>query len=126
VLTLVDIHKSFGDKEVLGGMSFRLKWGLLCTLTGCNGSGKTMLINTIFGFLVPSGGIVEFKRKGMATFAPYHVNRLGIEWIHQDLCLLIQMIPYENILFVLKAKLFVYLLKMQKRCVHAVPETASY
>ena len=78
MLVLKDIHKSFADARVLNGGHLRLEKGLVYTLKGGNGSGKTTLINIVSGFLAPTGGVVEFKGKRIARFAPYRVNRLRI------------------------------------------------
>jgi branched-chain amino acid transport system ATP-binding protein len=106
MLYLKNIHQSFGDVRVLNGVNFRLESGFVYTLKGGNGSGKTTLINIISGFLAPTQGIVEFKGKKIAKFAPYRVNRLGIGRTFQDLRLATQMTVHENILLALEKKLF--------------------
>ncbi|GAB6120216.1 ABC transporter ATP-binding protein [Dysgonomonas termitidis] len=106
MLELKNIHKSFGDAQVLNGVNLRLEKGCVYTLKGGNGSGKTTLINIISGFLKPTVGVVEFKGKKIARFAPYRVNRLGIGRTFQDLRLATQMSVYENILLAQEKKLF--------------------
>ena len=86
--------KSFGDVQVLNGVNICLEKGFVYTLKGGNGSGKTKLINIISGFLAPTKGIVEFKGKKIAKFAPYHINRLGIGRTFQDLRLATQMTDF--------------------------------
>ena len=73
------------------------------------------MIHIISGFLAPTQGVVEFKGKRIARFAPYRVNRLGIGRTFQDLRLATQMTVYENILLAMEAKLFTYPTKEQKR-----------
>jgi len=51
MLELRNIHKSFGDVRILGGVGFCLKEGFVYTLMGGNGAGKTTFINIIFGFM---------------------------------------------------------------------------
>ena len=106
MLKLTNIHKYFGDVQVLNGVNLCLEKGLVYTLKGGNGSGKTTLINIISGFLAPTHGIVEFKGKKIARFAPYNINRLGIGRTFQDLRLATQMTVYENILLALEKKMF--------------------
>jgi len=106
MLILKNIHKSFGDVRVLNGVNLHLEKGLVYTLKGGNGSGKTTLINIISGFLAPTQGIVEFKGKKIAKFAPYNINRMGIGRTFQDLRLATQMTVYENILLALEKKMF--------------------
>ena len=44
---LKDIHKSFGDKEILKGITFSVESGKALGLLGRNGAGKTTTIRTI-------------------------------------------------------------------------------
>src|SRR5215469_3849984 len=118
MLVLGDIHKSFGDVQVLNGVNLRLEKGLVYTLKGGNGSGKTTLINIISGFLAPTKGTVEFKGKKIAKFAPYRVNHLGIGRTFQDLRIATQMTVYNNILLALETKQFAFPTKEQEKCVN--------
>ena len=107
MLDLKYICKLFSDVRVLNGVRLYLESGLMYTLKGTNGSKKTNLINIISCFLpAATKGVVEFKGKRIAKFVPYRVNRLGIGRTFQDLRLATQMTVYENILLVLKTKLF--------------------
>ncbi|GHU88078.1 ABC transporter ATP-binding protein [Bacteroidia bacterium] len=125
MLELKDIQKSFGEVQVLNGINLRLEKGLVYTLKGGNGSGKTTLINIISGFLEPTQGIVAFKGKKIARFAPYRVNRLGIGRTFQDLRLAIQLTVYENILLALEKKMFAYSNKEQEKRIDAILEKVS-
>lgn len=125
MLTLANIHKSFGDVRVLNGVNLRLEAGLVYTLKGGNGSGKTTLINIISGFLAPTSGVVEFKGKKVARFAPYRVNRLGIGRTFQDLRLATQMTVYENILLAMETKLFAYPTQEQRTRANEILEKVS-
>ena len=125
MLILKDVHKSFGDVRVLNGVNLRLEKGIVCTLKGGNGSGKSTLINIISGFLAPTKGIVEFKGKKIAKFAPFRVNRLGIGRTFQDLRLVTQMTVYENILLALESKMFGYPTREQEKRASEILEKVS-
>ena len=125
MLELKDIHKSFGDVQVLNGVNLRLEKGFVYTLKGGNGSGKTTLINIISGFLAPTKGVVEFKGKRIAKFAPYYINRLGIGRTFQDLRLATQMTAYENILVALEKRMFANPDKEQRKRADEILEKVS-
>ena len=125
MLELKDIHKSFGDVQVLNGVNLRLEKGFVYTLRGGNGSGKTTLINIISGYLAPTKGVVRFKGKKIAKFAPYYINRLGIGRTFQDLRLATQMTVYENILLALEKKMFANPDKEQKERADEILEKVS-
>jgi branched-chain amino acid transport system ATP-binding protein len=125
MLELRNIHRSFGDVRVLNGVNLRLERGFVYALKGGNGSGKTTLLNIISGFLMPTEGVVEFKGKKIAKFAPYRVNRLGIGRTFQDLRLATQMTVYENLLLALEEKLFAYPTKEQEKRADEILEKVS-
>lgn len=55
-LEIHNIHKSFGEKLVLEGISFVVKDGEFVSLIGPSGSGKSTLFNLIGGLLTPDTG----------------------------------------------------------------------
>lgn len=55
-LTLEEIKKSFGNKQVLKGASCSFEKGKIYGLLGRNGSGKTTLFNCLSGELAPDEG----------------------------------------------------------------------
>lgn len=57
-LTIRNISKSFGEKEVLKDVSVVLKENELVCLLGVSGAGKTTLFNIIAGLLAPDSGEV--------------------------------------------------------------------
>lgn len=55
-LELKDIKKSFGDKQVLKGISFTFEKGKIYGLLGRNGAGKTTLFNCLSGEVEKDSG----------------------------------------------------------------------
>lgn len=60
MLEVRDIRKSFGNREVLKGISFSLRPGEIASLIGGNGSGKTTTFRLILGYLDPDEGRITF------------------------------------------------------------------
>lgn len=58
VLRVKDIHKSFGDKEVLRGISFDVERGETKVLIGPSGTGKSTLLRCINQLTMPDQGSV--------------------------------------------------------------------
>lgn len=58
VLKLTDIYKSFGEKDVLNGISFEVKKGEIVGLLGVSGTGKSTIFNILSGNLMPNSGEV--------------------------------------------------------------------
>ena len=53
------LHKSYGGREVLGGVSFEVRPGELFALLGPNGAGKTTTVEILEGYRLPDAGSVE-------------------------------------------------------------------
>ncbi len=61
VLVASDVSQSFGDIDVLDGISMSVESGAVTALVGPNGSGKTTLLRTLTGILSPSSGTVSYQ-----------------------------------------------------------------
>ncbi len=66
VIKVDHVTKVFGDETVLKDVSFEFYEGLVYGIVGNNGSGKTVLMKCICGFLNPTSGdiYVNYKRIG--------------------------------------------------------------
>lgn len=65
-VSVQDVSKDFGQERVLSGVSRNFEAGRIHGIVGNNGSGKTVLMKCICGFLLPSEGkvLVNGKRVG--------------------------------------------------------------
>lgn len=57
------LHKSFGKEEILHGIDRTFEAGKIHGIVGNNGSGKTVLMKCICGFLIPDEGYVRVNGK---------------------------------------------------------------
>jgi phospholipid/cholesterol/gamma-HCH transport system ATP-binding protein len=58
VISLRNVHKSFGEKKVLTGFSLEVPEGEAMVIIGYSGSGKSVAIKHIVGLLEPDQGTV--------------------------------------------------------------------
>ena len=58
ILRVVDLHKNFGDREILHGISFNVKKGETIVFIGPSGTGKSTLLRCINQLTVPDKGHV--------------------------------------------------------------------
>ena len=58
ILRVEDIHKTYGDKEVLKGVSFNVRKGDTIVFIGPSGTGKSTLLRCINQLTVPDSGRV--------------------------------------------------------------------
>lgn len=87
LLSLEDIHKSFGGVEALRGASVEIRTGEVLALVGDNGAGKSTLIKTIMGVHPPTSGRIVLDGREVSINRPDEARAHGIEAIYQDLAL---------------------------------------
>jgi ABC-type histidine transport system ATPase subunit len=58
ILKVCDLHKAFGEHEVLRGISFEISAGTVLTIIGASGSGKSTLLRCLNHLEEPSSGEV--------------------------------------------------------------------
>ena len=61
VIELRDVHKSFGEKQVLRGVSLSVEKGTTAVVMGGSGTGKSVLIKHLVQLLKPDRGEVWLK-----------------------------------------------------------------
>lgn len=60
MLSVIDLHKTYGDVVALDGCSFDVSRGEMLGFLGPNGAGKTTAMRTIFGLVTPNSGQVTW------------------------------------------------------------------
>ncbi|MBB5959545.1 ABC-2 type transport system ATP-binding protein [Saccharothrix tamanrassetensis] len=61
MLTVTSIGRSFGDLQVLDGVSFEVRPGRMTGFLGANGSGKTTTMRIVLGVLAAHSGTVTWR-----------------------------------------------------------------
>lgn len=65
MIEIKNIHKKFGKLEVLNNINLSFKKGECIALIGPNGCGKTTLIKSILGMVIPTKGDILFNQKSI-------------------------------------------------------------
>lgn len=65
MIEVVDLKKSFGNKEILKGISTTFEPGKTSLIIGSSGAGKTVMLKCLLGLFSPSSG--EIKYEGIST-----------------------------------------------------------
>ncbi len=61
MLSVRDLHVSYGGIHALRGVSLEVNTGEIVTIIGANGAGKSTLLNSISGFLKPTRGDITYQ-----------------------------------------------------------------
>jgi branched-chain amino acid transport system ATP-binding protein len=85
MLKVADLESSYGEAEVLRGMSLEVPDGGLVALLGRNGMGKTSLCRSIMGLSPPQvrAGSIRYEDAELTRLQPHQVARLGIGYVPQ-------------------------------------------
>ncbi len=78
------LHKRYGNKEVVKGVSLEVNKGEIVGLLGPNGAGKTTTFYIITGMIQPNGGQVYLEKKNITSMPMYKRARLGIGYLSQE------------------------------------------
>ncbi len=97
LLTLSNIHKSFGPVDVLHGVDLSVEAGEVVGLVGDNGAGKSTLMKTITGMYTADQGSITLEGESILHLDPGARRAMGIEMIYQDLALARQLDVASNI-----------------------------
>ncbi len=91
-----NITKSFGQTQVLKGISLNVARGEMLGILGDNGAGKSTLMKILSGFQQQTTG--ELRVDGQATqlLSVDHARSFGIECVYQDLALINSLSVYHN------------------------------
>jgi ABC-2 type transport system ATP-binding protein len=85
MLNVENLHKRYGDRQVVDGVSFLAAPGEVIGLLGPNGAGKTTTVSMICGLVQPGEGRVTIGGREIESDASEVKRRLGL--VPQDLAL---------------------------------------
>jgi len=98
ILELKNIEKSFGEKKVLTGVSFRAESGKAFGLLGRNGAGKTTSIRILMGVFPANGGEVLIDGQ------PIRYDKVGIGYLPEERGLYPKKVIWEQLTYFAELK----------------------
>ncbi|XP_008807356.1 protein TRIGALACTOSYLDIACYLGLYCEROL 3, chloroplastic isoform X1 [Phoenix dactylifera] len=97
-----DVHKSFGDKQILRGVSFKIRQGEAVGIIGPSGTGKSTVLKVMAGLLAPDKGEVFIRgRKRHGLVSDEEISGLRIGLVFQSAALFDSLTVRENVGFLL-------------------------
>lgn len=101
MIEIKNIHKTFGNNDVLRGISATFKPGLNSLIIGGSGSGKTTLLKCIVGLHEPTQGEVFYDGENFTTmsFRERVPIRKQIGMLFQNSALFDSMTVEQNVMF---------------------------
>jgi phospholipid/cholesterol/gamma-HCH transport system ATP-binding protein len=75
-ISLKNLRVSYGDREILHGVTFDVQQGETLVILGGSGSGKSTLLRTLVGLERPTSGEIWIKGKNLATISDEELDTL--------------------------------------------------
>ena len=97
MLSVRDLHVSYGAIKAVRGISFDIKQGEIVTLIGANGAGKSTTLNTVAGLIKPDSGSIEFKGQSIVGVKSHKVVERGMALCPEGRRVFSQMSVSENL-----------------------------
>jgi phospholipid/cholesterol/gamma-HCH transport system ATP-binding protein len=76
VVSLRDLRVSYGEREILHGISFDVLQGETLVILGGSGSGKSTLLRALVGLEQPSAGEIWIRGRNIATTSAAEMDEI--------------------------------------------------
>jgi len=97
ILEIRDIDVSYGDVQVIFGVSFSVNKGEVVALIGANGAGKSTTLKAISGIQRPDKGEIFFNDNPIHTIEAFRLIETGLAHVPEARRLFVEMTVEENL-----------------------------
>lgn len=97
ILEIEGLESGYGEVQILWGIDLSLEKGLLTSMVGGNGVGKTTLLRTVMGSLRPWKGSIRFNGQEIGHLPAYRKAELGLVLVPEGRQLFTDMSVRENL-----------------------------
>ena len=94
--------KTYGDKNVVNGISIYVKAGEVVGLLGPNGAGKTTTFYMVVGLVPATSGTVSINNQDATQLRMHRRARLGVGYLPQESSIFRKLSVEENILAIVE------------------------
>ncbi|CAK9140121.1 unnamed protein product [Ilex paraguariensis] len=102
LIECIDVYKSFGEKDILRGVSFKIRHGEAVGIIGPSGTGKSTILKIMAGLLAPDKGEVFIRgRRRHGLISDEEISGLRIGLVFQSAALFDSLTVRENVGFLL-------------------------
>ena len=98
ILEALELTKQFGGLTAVDKVAVRVEPGIILSIIGPNGSGKTTFFNCLTGIYTPTMGTVQFRNEDITGLRPHQVTTLGVARTFQNIRLFGEMSTLENVM----------------------------
>ena len=102
ILQAEGLHKRYGDREVVRGVSVTINQGEVCGLLGPNGAGKTTTFYMLTGIQKPTKGEVKLDDTVIADWPLHERARVGVSYLPQESSVFRRLSVMDNLRVILE------------------------
>jgi phospholipid/cholesterol/gamma-HCH transport system ATP-binding protein len=106
MIQVLDVHRSFGQQQVLRGINLQVKKGEILVIIGRSGSGKTVMLRVLIGLARPNRGKVLIEDIDITHLSGSRLDRVRERFgmLFQGGALFDSMTVFDNVAFPLREK----------------------
>jgi branched-chain amino acid transport system ATP-binding protein len=97
VLSCSNLEAGYGGVPVVRKFNLEIEPGEMVALLGANGAGKSTVLMTLAGLLVPIAGEIRLFGQPIPTKKPYRIPALGLSFVPDDRGLFATLTTKENL-----------------------------
>jgi branched-chain amino acid transport system ATP-binding protein len=97
VLRIENLDFSYGDLQVLWGVSLQVDQGEIVTVLGANGAGKSTTLRNVSRLVRPSRGSITFEGKNLGKLESHQVVEMGVVQVPEGRRIFPEMTVLENL-----------------------------
>lgn len=102
LLVAENLHKKFGDREVVRGISLKVNQGEIVGLLGPNGAGKTTTFYMLLGIIQPTAGNVMLDDVSIGHWPLHQRAQVGISYLPQESSVFRKLSVHNNLKLILE------------------------
>jgi len=124
MISLSNLHKSFGTQTVLDGLNLEIPSGQITAIIGPSGEGKSVLIKHMIGLMQPDRGQIEVDGESILGIRRSQLNRIREKFgmLFQNAALFDSMNVFENVAFPLQEKTTLSKEEIHERVISALED----
>lgn len=98
MLTVKDLHVYYGGIHAIKGISIEVPQGVIITLIGANGAGKSSALRSIAGLVRQKNGIISYNDEDISRLSPEKIVEKGIVLVPEGRKIFSNLTVMENLM----------------------------
>lgn len=98
MLTVKDLHVYYGGIHAIKGISIEVPQGVIITLIGANGAGKSSTLRSIAGLVRQKNGIISYNDEDISRLSPEKIVEKGIVLVPEGRKIFSNLTVMENLM----------------------------